>query len=922
MQTGGFPRRPPRRKQWAGFLDPGSAAFIGTSVLAAGTAYGASLETEESKASALELEKRSLSKELAESKKDRDADSTALELAKAETEALSREVRDRDAKLAAVTESSRANSLAVAAFQKASLATRTQANATFVKNLATDPDYGYLVATAKDAESIEKALGYGATINPLYARITLPQLFVTHVAPVLAGIQTKSQTGAARRRRRRQRGGDPPTLATPPPTDTPTATPTAPGPRMSMTYEVFATKYAEALAGQTASAFEKERAASDDRRKAIVIKASRTLASTLRGVVGPIESKKASSDTIVSALRPETRVTLIETETALTTTLANVHASVQQLETSPPTTPEDWDVVRRDATERREALLKAAAAYTAAVDQAKKDDLSALTDLGRRPLFNLPPLSIGNPFAAVVGAIAASTTAAEAAKATAATRAKTSEMVAFVRTVYDSVPAVLSELKSYQLRAAKGGRRRRRRRGGAPVGKGILANEEVCASLMETDKYKEGDPAFLEQGITMVSYGSAEGTPDPTSAIRWVDRAPTDDSERPSLKYLLGRLNTGAFASTTDYLSQLMGKDITYTVDDLANAGEAYVLLRCYLTRAADIVKGIRGKETVLGNLTSSTVRPDTKAGPRNPSKVIGNKFGSLFPRLPTQRSRSPFTPGPTVPESSPDEFSGTNPMVGTPKDKSFAELTEMLDALDNRETQLNAIVYGPEGRSAYNPRNTTQTDAKNRLVDLRKQIADIKLERSTRPEYTKAQAKIEQDRLAAVPKNLATVTSEIDQLQQELQTLDPDTHSGDRPKAAELVQSIQYKTNEKALLERQLRVPPPTAAPPDTTTPPFTSGPAVPESSPDDEFSGTNPMFDAEPEADDIAGQMTSRTAAAKQATQDKIKSGELVRTKSRRGMVASPFGRGDGITLGGGSRRRRRRSRKSTYKTRRGSR
>jgi hypothetical protein len=189
-----------------------------------------------------------------------------------------------------------------------------------------------------------------------------------------------------------------------------------------------------------------------------------------------------------------------------------------------------------------------------------------------------------------------------------------------------------------------GGRRRRRRRGGVTppvvtvddtgpsIPEGYEQDPELeaqCKSVRAAAKEAKNELDWFKKQLSAILYANGEGTRTKgTSAqtqdgTEWVyssitndeaaalfssgqvtSEAPTDTTLQssetaavpfllnpsagskfkvPALKYLLSRLSTGVVGKTADFFKARVGIASSYTVADVALAGEAYVVLRCYL---------------------------------------------------------------------------------------------------------------------------------------------------------------------------------------------------------------------------------------------------------------------------------------------------------------------------------------------------
>lgn len=285
---------------------------------------------------------------------------------------------------------------------------------------------------------------------------------------------------------------------------------------------------------------------------------------------------------------------------------------------------EDWKALNEPTkiTDLLQKIKDATKTYTEAVKKAQKEETKELTDIGRRSLFRVTvPSSPSNPFAGLIKKLSDPSQSYTEAQVTAIVREETKAKVDFIKNIFKSVDPILVELENLRKKNAlppkkKGGRRKAR--GGktpaelAAERSGVAKEtaqgrerksgesaEEQCTKLREQQGYKDGDPKYFYEHIKAIAYGSA----DIIDETKWVSRKPTSERERSSLKYLLDRLNTGLFSGTADYLKGVRGKELTYTPDDVILAGEAYVLLRCYLKKATEIVKGFIKDDTVVANI-------------------------------------------------------------------------------------------------------------------------------------------------------------------------------------------------------------------------------------------------------------------------------------------------------------------------------
>jgi hypothetical protein len=289
-----------------------------------------------------------------------------------------------------------------------------------------------------------------------------------------------------------------------------------------------------------------------------------------------------------------------------TTPLPTTYDAIMKSET-PNTllTPE----VKDRLSKLKPMLQTAVKDYIQAVKDAEKAEIKELTDIGSRSLFKItvPMPSPSNPFAGLWKKLTTESKSYTDSQAAAIIREETKKKVVFIKTIFKSVDLILKELEKKQMRT-KGGRRRKARSGGNPLASETA--DDQCAELRKKPEFANGDPTYLRDSIRAIAYGSVNEV----DGTEWVARKASSPTQKSSLKYLLDRLNTGAFAETADYLKGLRGKDVTYTLDDVILAGEAYVLLRCYLKKAAGIVKDLRVSETVFQDLKMSREASAAKA--------------------------------------------------------------------------------------------------------------------------------------------------------------------------------------------------------------------------------------------------------------------------------------------------------------------
>jgi hypothetical protein len=201
----------------------------------------------------------------------------------------------------------------------------------------------------------------------------------------------------------------------------------------------------------------------------------------------------------------------------------------------------------------------------------------------------------------------------------------------------------------------EGGRRRRRRRGGVtppvvtvdetggPIPEGYEQDPELeaqCKTVRAAAKEAKNDLNWFKKQLSAILYANGEGmrkkgagaqtqdgtewvyssiTNDEAAALfsggRVTSESPTDTTLQssetvtvpflltlssgskfkvPALKYLLSRLSTGVVGKTADFFKARVGVTSSYTVADVALAGEAYVVLRCYL----DALRGPLAQQT------------------------------------------------------------------------------------------------------------------------------------------------------------------------------------------------------------------------------------------------------------------------------------------------------------------------------------
>lgn len=392
--------------------------------------------------------------------------------------------------------------------------------------------------------------------------------------------------------------------ATPPP-------PAAPGAKGIPSYEEFASMYEEAIRNSFVSAKDAVDKRSADAKSAVdtkvqakkdaaAKKAAGVLAEKLQKVIKPAEADIAKQQTIVPFLAPVRRATLQTLKEALEARIRGASAKAAALTTL--TGVGQWEAQEAPAKEDLTGIPADVKAYVEAVKTAKKDEEKSLTDTGSRALFTMSfTMSVNNPFTAAWNAATDPSKAYTESQKAAEFRKRSEEAIKFIRKIYESVEPTLKELE----------KAKKRRKGGAPR-RGTRqmetsTAEEKCASVIQqAPLYINGDADFLIKSLRAVAMGGKE----PIDETEWVNEKVDDQTsgatKKSSLKYLLSRLNTGMFASTTDYLRGLMAKQVTYDPNDAGLAGEAYVLLRCYLEKAAEVVKTLKGSETVFQDLSST----------------------------------------------------------------------------------------------------------------------------------------------------------------------------------------------------------------------------------------------------------------------------------------------------------------------------
>jgi hypothetical protein len=240
--------------------------------------------------------------------------------------------------------------------------------------------------------------------------------------------------------------------------------------------------------------------------------------------------------------------------------------------------------------------------YIQAVKDAETAEIKELTDIGSRSLFKItvPMPSPSNPFAGLWKKLTTESKSYTDSQAAAIIREETKKKVVFIKTIFKSVDLILKELEKLRVKerpSTKGGRRRKVRSGGNPLASETA--DDQCAELRKKPEFADGNPRYLHDSIKAIAYGSVNAV----DGTEWVARKATSATQKSALKYLLDRLNTGAFAETADYLKGVRGKDVTYTLDDVILAGEAYVLLRCYLKKATERVRAFIKDDTVAADI-------------------------------------------------------------------------------------------------------------------------------------------------------------------------------------------------------------------------------------------------------------------------------------------------------------------------------